>query len=220
LSGFDDERVQRGMAAQLEERSRRLAAGEEPLGWKVGFGTPAVMEQLGTSASLVGYLMAGARLEAGSDVSLAGWTKPVLEPEIAVVLGEDPAAIAGLAVAIELADLHPAPGDVEAMLAGDLNQRHVLVGPVREGADAADVVARVRRNGELEGATDDPTAAVGRPADVVAHVAATLDAAGARLEPGAVIITGSVIPALEVRPGDEVEVELAPLGTLVVRFTD
>src|SRR5690242_5154099 len=102
------------MAAQLEQRGRRLESGEEHLGWKVGFGTPPVMEQLGTSASLVGYLVRSALLEPGATVSLAGWSKPILEPEIAVHLrgdvtdgGRDPdavrAAVAGLGAAIELA---------------------------------------------------------------------------------------------------------------------
>jgi 2-keto-4-pentenoate hydratase len=214
------------MAAQLEERRRRLGSGEEHLGWKVGFGTPKVMEQLGTAAALVGYLMRDALVESGSTVPLDGWGKPVLEPEIAVHLRGDVdggadrdavrAAVAGFGAAIELVDLDPPPGDVEAMLAGDLYQRAVLLGPVHDAS--SDVRVVVRRNGEVEGSTDDPSAATGDPLDVVAHVAATLSAAGERLSGGSVIITGSVIPALEVRPGDEVSVELEPLGRLSVRF--
>jgi 2-keto-4-pentenoate hydratase len=215
------------MEAQLAERARRLSAGEEHLGWKVGFGTPPVMEKLGTSAALVGYLVRSAVVESGATVPLAGWAKPVLEPEIAVHLRDDVAgtdrdavraAVAGLGAAIELADLDPPPEDVEAMLAGDLYQRAVLLGPVREVDDAAGVRAVVTRNGEPEGETDDPTAATGDPLDVVAHVAATLGAVGERLTAGSVVITGSVIPALDVAPGDEVTVALDPLGTLTVRF--
>jgi 2-keto-4-pentenoate hydratase len=216
------------MEAQLARRAELLSSGEEHLGWKVGFGTPPVMEKLGTSASLVGYLVRSALVESGSTVPVGDWGKPVLEPEIAVHLGGDvPAgadrdairgAVAGLSAAIELADLDPPPDDVEAMLADDLYQRAVLLGPVRSDIGAADVRAVVRRNGEVEGSTDDPTAAVGDPLDVVAHVAATLEAAGARLEAGSVIITGSVIPALDVKAGDEVTVELEPLGTLTVGF--
>jgi 2-keto-4-pentenoate hydratase len=224
-----DPRVARGMAAQLRERARLLEAGERPLGWKVGFGTPAVMEQLGISAALVGYLLYGARLESGAEVSLADWRAPILEPEIAVHLNADlpgradratvRAAVAGLSAAIELANLDPPPGDVEAMLAGDLYQRAVLLGPLRDVTDATGVRAVVSRNGEEEGGTDDPTAATGDLLDVVAHVAKTLEDAGERLRAGEVIITGSVIPALPVRAGDEIEVALEPLGTLTVRFT-
>lgn len=224
-----DVRIERGMAAQLEMRRRRLQAGDEHLGWKVGFGTPAVMESLGTSSALIGYLVRGAVLKSGSTVSLAGWSKPMLEPEIAVHLrsdvpgGTDPDAIeqavGGLGAAIELADLHPAPGDVEAMLAGDLYQRHVLLGPVRDVRSPEGVALVLRRGGEVVGETDDPTAATGELSDVVGHVASTLAAAGERLRAGSVIIAGSVIPAIEVEPGDEVEVSLEPLGTLRVSFS-
>ena len=224
-----DDRVQRGMAAQLILRRERLDAGDEHLGWKVGFGTPAVMESLGTTSALVGYLVRGAVVPSGGTVSLAGWTKPMLEPEIAVHLRSDvrggadrdlvEAAVGGLGAAIELADIHPAPGDVEAMLAGDLYQRHVLLGPVR-GVRAPDGVAlELRRRGELVGETDDPTAATGDLLDVVGHVASTLEAAGERLRAGSVVITGSVIPPIEVAAGDDVEVSLEPLGTLRVSFT-
>jgi 2-keto-4-pentenoate hydratase len=215
------------MEAQLAERQRMLAAGEEHLGWKVGFGTPPVMEQLGTDAPLVGYLLRRAVVESGSALSLEGWAKPVLEPEIAVHLARDVEggmgrnairdAVAGLGAAIELVDLDPPPSDVEAMLAGDLYQRAVLLGPPSEGL--ADVRAMVRRNGAVEAEADDATAVTGHPLDVVAHVAATLAAVGERVQAGSVVICGSVMPALAVAPGDDVTVDLDPLGTLSVRFT-
>jgi 2-keto-4-pentenoate hydratase len=34
------------MRAQLELRRKRLAAGDAPLGWKVGFAAPAMLERL------------------------------------------------------------------------------------------------------------------------------------------------------------------------------
>jgi 2-keto-4-pentenoate hydratase len=40
-------RIQRGTAAMLELRRTRLAEGDRPLGWKVGFGSPAAFELLG-----------------------------------------------------------------------------------------------------------------------------------------------------------------------------
>jgi 2-keto-4-pentenoate hydratase len=35
------------MTAQFSKRRARIAAGERPLGWKVGLGAPATMEKLG-----------------------------------------------------------------------------------------------------------------------------------------------------------------------------
>jgi 2-keto-4-pentenoate hydratase len=216
------------MIAQLTERRRRIEAGEAPLGWKLGMGVPAAMAKLGTDAPLVGYLLAPARVDDGGTVSLDGWSNPKLEPEIAVHMGADlaagasrsdaEAAIAGLGVAIELVDLDPDADDPEAILAADIFQRHVLLGPVVEGAGAAGVSARIEHNGEEAATAADATEATGDPVDLVLHVANTVGAVGETLCAGEVVICGSVVPALTVAAGDTVEVELESLGRLGVNF--
>ena len=128
-------------------RRARIAAGEKPLGWKVGFGAPAAMQKLGLKAPVVGYLMQRALLLSGSTVSFAGWTKPVAEPEICVRMARD-LARRRLArrrrwrrsrrscPAIELADFDPppTPDNLDAVLAGDIYQRHVILcGNTRAG---------------------------------------------------------------------------------------
>jgi 2-keto-4-pentenoate hydratase len=70
---WDDPRVARGMKVQLELRRQRLSGGDKSLGWKVGFGAPALLKQLGISGPLVGFLTQNARVESGGSVSLAGW---------------------------------------------------------------------------------------------------------------------------------------------------
>jgi 2-keto-4-pentenoate hydratase len=224
-----DPRIERGLLAQLTGRHRRLEDGEESLGWKLGMGVPAAMERLGTSAPLVGYLLRSGLVEDGATVSVGAWANPRLEPEIAVHMGADleggasradaVAAIRGLGVAIELVDLDPDAADPEDILARNIYQRHVLLGPVREGATAEGVHARVLVGGAEEASADDATAATGDPVDLVLHVAATLGAAAQTLRAGEVVICGSVVPALTVAPGDEVEVVLDPLGTLRVSFS-
>ena len=81
---WEDARVIRGMRAQLEMRRKRLERGDAPLGWKVGFAAPDMLKRLGISGPLVGFLTRNALVRSGATVSLAGWTKPVAEPEIAV----------------------------------------------------------------------------------------------------------------------------------------
>ena len=216
------------MLAQLTERRRRIEDGEASLGWKLGMGVPAAMAKLGTDAPLVGYLLAPARVDDGGTVSLDGWGTAKLEPEIAVHMGADlaagasradaEAAIAGLGPAIELVDLDPSADDPEAILAADIFQRHVLLGPVTEGATAAGTSARALKNGDEAAATADATEATGDPVDLVLHVANVVGAAGEGLRAGEVVICGSVVPALDVAPGDTVEVRLDPLGSLTVSF--
>jgi 2-keto-4-pentenoate hydratase len=223
-----DPRIERGMLAQLTERRRRIEAGEAPLGWKLGMGVPAAMAKLGTDAPLVGYLLEPARVDDGGTVPLDGWDNAKLEPEIAVHMAADlapgasredaEAAIAGLGVAIELVDPDPDADDPEAILAADIFQRHVLLGPVVEGTTASGTSARVLKNGDEAAATGDATEATGDPLELVLHVAAVIGAAGEGLRAGEVVICGSVVPALDIAPGDAVEVQVDPLGSLTVSF--
>ncbi len=77
---------------------------------------------------------------------------------------------------------------------------------------------RVKVNGEEVAASDDVTEVTGDLDGLVKHVAKTLKAAGAELERGDMVICGSIVAALDIAPGDTVEVSLAPLGSLTVSF--
>ena len=229
---WDDPRVARGMRAQLALRRQRLAAGDRPLGWKVGFGAPAMLHYLDISGPLVGFLLQSARVPSGGSVSLASWSKPVAEPEIAVHIGRDvpagadraaaAAAIAGISPAIELADLDAPPEDPEHILAGNIYQRHVVLagaGPARAGAGADGLTCRVTRCGAEFAATGDPQANTGEWIEIVRHVADVLAAFDERLRAGEIIITGSVVAPLVIEPGeDHVGFDVDPLGSVAVRF--
>jgi 2-keto-4-pentenoate hydratase len=228
----DDPRIARGMKAQLAVRRARIAAGEAPLGWKVGFGAPAAMEKLKIDAPLVGYLMRPALLAPGDLVSLAGWVKPAAEAEIAVHLGRDlgpgadrastGAAIAAFSPAIELADVDAPGDDVAAILAGNIYQRRVVLGGSdarRAGGSVMGLTGVVLRNGVETARTDDPEALTGDLIDIVRHVADLLAAFGEKLKAGEVIIAGSITPPMFVAPDeDTIAFELDPVGSVSVRF--
>jgi 2-keto-4-pentenoate hydratase len=223
-----DPRVRRGMEAQLAWRRERLAAGEQPLGWKVGFGTPQAMERFAIEAPLVGFLMRSGLVEPGRRVSLADWANPALEPEVAVHMASDlPAgsdlgaarsAIAGLGPAFELADIDPPPEDVERILAGDIFQRGVMLGTHVEGASPGELRGRVERRGSPPVEVEDPQATTGEIVAVVRHVADLLGAFEEHLRAGEVVITGAIVPPMPLSPGDAVEYELRPLGRLSIEF--
>ena len=213
----DDERVTRGMKSLLGDRRRAIARDDQGLGWKLGFGTSAAMQKLGIDAPLVGYLLESARLESGAVVDISTWGNARLEPEIVARVGED-GGIAAIGAAIELVDPDPNASDAEAILETDIFQRYVMLGPVTEGANVADVSLRLSVNGEETASADDVTEATGDLDGLVAHVAKTLEAAGESLERGDMVICGSIVAALAISPGDEVEVRLEPLGSLAVSF--
>jgi 2-keto-4-pentenoate hydratase len=233
LSDLDNPLIKKGMTAQLATRRARIAAGEKPLGWKVGMGAPASMQKLGLQAPLVGFLMQRALVLSGSTVSLAGFTKPVAEPEICARMlrdlpggasaGDALAAVKDIFPAIEIADLDPppTPDTLDRVLEGDIYQRHVILcGNTRFGGSVAGLTSRLIRRGAETARTNDPEALTGKLADIVAHVANVLAALGEKLSAGDVIITGSITPPVMIEP-DETEITHAidPIGEVSVQLT-
>jgi 2-keto-4-pentenoate hydratase len=228
----DDPRIVRGMQAQAKMRQRRLGGGDRLIGWKVGFGAPALLERFKISGPLVGFLAQGARVQSGGSVSFAGWSKPVLEPEIAVHIGRDvpagadrataAAAIAGISPAIEIVDFDEPPDDPERILGHNIYQRHVVLGapgPARAGSASDGLTCRIIRRGAESARTTDPQANTGEWITIVQHVANMLAAFGGGLKAGEFIITGSVVPPLTVERDEEgVAFEVDPIGGVSIHF--
>lgn len=230
---LDDPRIARGMRAQFELRARRLKAGEQPIGWKVGFGTPAGMQRLNITAPLIGFLTDSSLLASGAEFSLTGMTKPVIEPEIAIYIGKDvpsgadrqtaAAAVAALGPAIEIADLDAPVEDPEPILAGNIFHRRVIIGPrdsAHAGARLAGLSGDVTRHNTKVPPPATLEANTGELIGIVQHVANVVAACGETLRAGQFIIAGSIVPPILLEPGEEsVSYTLDPIGTLTVRFT-
>lgn len=231
---YDDPRVRRGLQRQLAARRRSHEDGARPLGWKAGMGSGAAMQAIRTSGPLVGYLNHDSLLPSGAEVSIAGWTTPLVEIEVAVRLGTDlpggrdatsvGAAIAALAPAIELVDLDAphGPDDVEDFLADGFFHRHVVLGsfdPAYAGGATGGVRLDVDGHGRSYARDADPAAVVGEVVDVVRVIADQLDAAGERLRAGDVVLTGAAIPPFAAEPGERVVARFAGLGSVEVAFS-
>ncbi len=226
---FNDARVLRGMEEQLKLRRDRLNAGERPIGWKVGFGSQAALNRLKLNAPLIGFLTDKTVLHSGATVSISGWTKPVAEPEIAVRMGRDlpeaseheltRTAIASLGPAIELADVNFPPYDVEAILVGNIYNRHVILGSAdatRGGCKIDGLIGRISRNGQDMPPVTDLQALTGDIIDIVSHLASLLSAFGERLRAGDIIIAGSIVPPLWVESKENIRYTLEPIDTISI----
>jgi len=232
MDAFEHPLIRKGMSLQLADRRARIAAGEKPLGWKVGLGAPAMMQKVGIKAPIVGYLMQSALIASGGTVSLKGYVRPVAEAEIAVRMAATPqpsasagelrAAIKEIMPAIEIADMDvlPAPDNLDVILEGDVFQRHVVIGDTtRAGGSIEGLTSRVTRSGSLISTTTDPEALTGKAVDIVAHVAATLAAYGETLLPGDIIITGSITPPQMLEASDtDFSHALEPVGAVRIAF--
>jgi hypothetical protein len=180
------------------------------IGWKVGFGSPQALERLHLDRPLVAPLPESGVLPNGAVVDVSSWTAPVLEVEIAVWVGR------GLGVAIELADVEFPPDDVERILESGIYHRRVILSEVSRnslGVFRADVLC----NGERVAATDDPTALTGELDFVLETVELHV---GRSLREGEVVIAGSVVPPLQIGPGEHWRAEVLPLGALELTIAD
>jgi len=226
---WQDDRVRRGMDAMWALRRDRIAAGDRHIGWKIAFGPKPVQEKLGISAPLVGFLTESCVLRSGETAKLAGWGRPIAEPEIAVFMERDlgagadaaaaTAAIAKLGPAFELIDSPTPPEDPEVVLKGNIAHRHVVLGPTGMAAPEQMKARVFRGEAEVAGASD-VTAAPGDPRVLIAYVAEYLAAFGEKLRAGDLVICGSVVAPIPLETSDEtMRFVLEPLGEVSVRFS-
>jgi 2-keto-4-pentenoate hydratase len=214
-----DPRVAAGLKTQLASRNRLLLSNARHIGWKMAFGAPGMMERLQLSAPAPGYLTDRTLLDNGASVSIAGWSGPVVEFEIALLIGADVpagtdptrarAAIDGVAPAIELADIDGplTPESVADIVAGNIFHRGVILGEPsfgRPGADLTGLTAAIEAtpgpsgDGVVRTEVTDFEALTGEYGAVVAAAADALAGNGARLRAGDIIIGGSIVPPVMV----------------------
>lgn len=222
-----DPRVVEGLPAQLTRRAELLAGGAEPVGWKVGFNMPAVQKARGITQPISGFLTTASVLAPGDSHSLAGTANPVAEPEVAIHIGAElesdcdraaaEAAIVAFGPAIEVADVDLSLTDLAEIVATNIFHRAVVFGEPVADVPLSDVVARVALNGEPFGEAA-PVDATLDSVEVVRLIARTIGTAGERLRPGDRIIAGTLVPPPVVTPGDELALDLGPLGSLSLAF--
>jgi 2-keto-4-pentenoate hydratase len=219
LSEPETARVKAGLEAQFRALAAKLAEGDELIGWKIGINAEPVQEHFGLSRPVLGHLTRASLIEPGTTHSVeprtAAGARVGVEPEVAIHLGEA-GAIESLGAAIEIVELDPALTELEPILAANVFHRGVVLGLPAEGvgpADLATIAVRVHKNGSVveraryADAGEDPL-------DVVRLIAERLALVGAELDAGQVIIAGSLTPIAFVEPGDRIEIDLGPVGSL------
>jgi 2-keto-4-pentenoate hydratase len=209
-----------GMGKLLARRAEVLDGGAAAIGWKLAFGTEVAMAKLGTTGPVVGFLTDATLLAPGDEFSVDGWSAPKLEPEIAIHLGPGGEGVAGISPAIELADADRPPTEIETVLAGDIYHRAVVLD--RDATPTPldhPVAARISREGKEIARTEDAEAEVGRTEQLAEWTVAYLRHFGIETAAGEVIISGSVVPLLDIAPGQRLRNEIVGVGALEVSIT-
>ncbi len=200
--GLDD-----AYAVQGELTRLRIARGARRIGWKLGYTSAAMREQMNVDEPNFGPLLDTMIVGQGSPVPPT-LVQPRVEPEVAVRLGADlrPAA---LLAALEVVDSvwKDYRFRLEDNTADGSSAAGVVLGPPLP--DPPDVTALAKlpvaliRNGQPV-ATATAAAAMGNPLAALDWLAEELPRHGVRLSPGDVVITGGLTAAVPLEPGDVV----------------
>jgi 2-keto-4-pentenoate hydratase len=216
------ERVAAGLREQLASWRAELQGGARRVGWKIGLNVPEVQRALEIEEPVIGYLTSATLIEAGGAFDATGAVELRAEPEVALTIGHDVEpgdpddareAISAFAPAIELVDVGVGRGDIQAILAGNVFHRAVVFGEERPAVVDVSLDGTIAVSGEVRESAEVPR----DYADVVELTARMLAGAGERLEAGDRIIAGSLTPQVPVSSGDDVVVDLGPLGVVDVR---
>jgi 2-keto-4-pentenoate hydratase len=224
-------KIHNGMRRQIETWRDTVAARQQRLGWKTGFTLAADQQRLNLPSAMVGFLSRERCYRSGEHYRAAPGAVLLVEPEVAIQMGADVpadasteqarAAIAAYTAALELVDTtRSVDDDIEAILAGNLFHESVVLAatqlPARDYR-REDLSVSLRINGR-EVRTLEPARVPDDFAAIVLAVANTLAAHGERLQQDDWIITGAATRPAAVAAGDEIEVDMAALGTLRIHL--
>ncbi len=224
--------VQAGVAERL------IGAGRGPqVGWKIGVTTPQMRAHLGIEAPIAGAVLAAGRREPGAEIATADFTRIGIECEIAMVLGQPlgggapvnrhdaEAVVATIHPAIELVDDryggdYPAFG-VPGIIADFCFHAGFVLGsavPDWRDLDLAALTGVTRANGveRVRGLGADVQ---GHPMASLAWLANQLTTIGRRLEPGDIVLTGSLPLPYWAQAGEAIEIDIERLGTVGITLT-
>jgi 2-keto-4-pentenoate hydratase len=183
----------------------RIARGERQVGWKLGYTSAAMREQMRVDAPNFGPLTDVMRVGSGAVVG-DRLTQPQVEPELAVVTGDD-GEVAAVQACLEVVDsvftdyrFTLADNTADGSSAGLF-----VMGPVIDVSPAA--LASVTVELLVDGVTVESAtgaAADGDPMRGVAWLHQQLSARGEALRPGDVVLTGGLTKAHPLPAGGEI----------------
>lgn len=233
--GLED--VERAYEIQSKWSDLRLGRGERIIGRKIGLTSLAMQEQLGVSEPDYGSLWESRYVPARggrAEIPAEPLLQPFLEGELAFLIGRSLAgpgvtlqtalaATDALAVAVEVIDSRIEDWNIKLpdTIADNASYGGFTTGPwsrsLRE-ADLRTVGMLINKSGSrvAEGLGD---ASLGHPARAVAWLANKLASFGTSLEPGDVVLSGSLGRAVPVQRGDVFVLEAHGQPPLTVSFT-
>ena len=233
--GLED--VDRAYEIQTLWSEMRIGRGERIIGRKIGLTSFAMQEQLGVSEPDYGSLWDSRYFPAQggrTEMPAESFLQPFLEGELAFLIGrplagpnvtlqEALAATDALAVAVEVVDSRIEDWNIKLpdTIADNASYGAFTTGPwsssLRE-VDLRTVGMLINQSGSRV-AEGMGSASLGHPAEAVAWLANKLSSFGTTLEPGDIVLSGSLGNAVPVHRGDVFVLEAHGQSPFTVSFT-
>jgi 2-oxopent-4-enoate/cis-2-oxohex-4-enoate hydratase len=213
--------IQDALRAELERR------GQRSIGWKVAATSPATQAVVGVTDPVAGFLFPE-QYPSGAEVAASEFAEMIVELEVAFrmrtgLAGPDITAATALAAveclmpAFELPDWlltgKPRAGD---FVANSILAHAVVLGrPFTElaGVDLAQEHVVYEHNGEIVG-SHRTAEVMGNPLNALAWLANNLAGRGIALQPGDVVMSGSISKLLRPKAGDTIRARFEHLGAI------
>ena len=232
--GLED--VQSAYEIQTKWSELRTGRGDRIIGRKIGLTSFSMQEQLGVSEPDYGSLWESRYFPARggrAEIPAEPFLQPFVEGELAFLMGrplagpgvtlqEALAATEALAVAVEVVDSRIEDWNIKLpdTIADNASYGGFTTGPwsrsLRE-ADLRTVGMLINKSGERV-AEGMGAASLGHPAEAVAWLANKLASFGTRLEPGDIVLSGSLGNAVPARQGEVFVLEANGQPPLTVSF--
>lgn len=206
-----------------------IAAGRRVSGHKVGLTGEAIQQQLGVSQPDFGTLFADMCIADGRTIPAGRLMQPRAEAEIAFVLDGDLdkpehcvvdviGATAYLLPALEIVASRIADWDITIVdtIADNASCGLYVLGsrPVPLGSvDVRDIPMTLTVNDETV-TTGHGSACMGNPLQAVVWLADAMCRVGTPLRAGDCLMTGSLGAMVPIAPGDRIQADMGPLGTV------
>lgn len=198
-------------AIQAWVTDMRLSSGQHVVGWKLGYTSAVMREQMGIASANFGPLTDAMIVHDGADIG-DRFTQPRVEPEVALRFATDvPVDADRAAVIAAVGSAHAALEIVDSVWTGyrfriedntadGSSAAGVVIGAALDVDTIADVAVVLHVDGEEVGRGFGRDAS-GHPADGVVWLAQQLGATGRAVRAGDVVITGGLTKANALAPG-------------------
>ena len=226
------------LAYKVQDRLIELKCKEENtkrVGRKLGLTSKAKQEMMGVHEPSYGVLLGSMQVFEGEPISISPFIHAKVEPEIAFIFDKEVkgpsvtvadilAATAYIAPALEIIDsrFQGFSFTLPDAVADNSSSSRFIIGERFYKWNQLDLKLMgmvFRKNGEVL-ATGAGAAVMGHPARALAWMANRLYQVGQNIQPGEIVLSGSLSGAATISPGDHFSASFDGIGSLEAVFTE